>query len=119
MGQAFRIEDLDLACNTMLLDRGFRKGVDALQGSLRSIRLSFCRKLTTGCLTALEGCRNLVRIDLSHLDWLNDSALATLVAVCPQLKEVQLSWCNNVTPDALHYLSKLARLQRLGLGIWR
>ena len=101
----------------MLLDAGFVRGMRAVGGSLRELRLSFCHRLTPSGLVGLQHCRSLIHVDLSHLSWLSDTALATVVGVCPQIVSLRLAWCDKITVEALPFVAKLTSLRLLDLAM--
>ena len=69
-----------------------------------------CRRLVS---RLAFDCARLESISLYKCSYVEDSYVATLVASCPQLKSVNLSFCQGITDDSATELSKLKHLQHV------
>lgn len=66
--------------------------------SLRSLDVSYCRKLTDMGLSAVaEGCPDLRALRLPGCRFVTDEALLALSVNCPYLEELALQGCSNIT----------------------
>lgn len=77
---------------------------------LRSLDVSYCRKLTDKGLSAIaEGCSDLHVLRLSGCRFVTDKALLALSVDCPYLEELGLQGCSNITDTGLISLANGCR----------
>lgn len=70
--------------------------------SLRSLDVSYCRKITDKGLSAIaEGCSDLHVLHLPGCRFVTDKALLTLSINCPYVEELGLQGCSNITDTGL------------------
>jgi F-box and leucine-rich repeat protein GRR1 len=82
--------------------------------NLRSVDLAFCRHLTDMAVFELAGLDSLRRLSLVRVHKLTDIALFSLAEHAPSLERLHLSYCDNISLDAVHLmLKKLGKLQHL------
>lgn len=78
--------------------------------SLRSLDVSYCRKLTDKGLSAIaDGCSDLHVLRLSGCRFVTDKALLALSVNCPYLEELGLQGCSNITDTGLISLANGCR----------
>lgn len=67
-------------------------------------------------ITLSQSCGSYVtKLDLSHLQGLTDTQLASLIQACPNLQTLNLTRCYQITDQGLASLSQLKQLQTLHL----
>jgi Leucine-rich repeat (LRR) protein len=81
---------------------------------LRTLQVSDCRGLDDETVRALVGLQHLETLDIVN-SAITDAAVETIATAFPGLVDLDLSSNANVTGQALKWISRLEKLQRLGL----
>ncbi|XP_055876177.1 F-box/LRR-repeat protein 2-like [Biomphalaria glabrata] len=71
---------------------------------LTQLHLKGCKQVTDAAICYLSGCCPLTSMCLSGLHALTDKSIFCLASSCPQLEEIYLNGCANISPVAVQYL---------------
>ncbi|KAH9520358.1 hypothetical protein Btru_060591 [Bulinus truncatus] len=71
---------------------------------LSQLNLKGCKQVTDAAICYLSGCCPLKSMCVSGLHALTDKSIFCLASSCPQLEEIYLNGCANISPVAVQYL---------------
>lgn len=84
---------------------------------LRSLSLHGCAQLTTiGITITAAECSALEALDLSDIPHTGSSAINNMCVYATNLKQLNLSHCRSINPDAMARLARCSRLEKLDLS---
>lgn len=83
---------------------------------LTELRLSHCSQITDECLCIISQMHCLEILDLGCCVQVTDDGIQTVVASCPNLQQVVISWCELLSDRSLKAISSLRNLKLLDIS---
>jgi hypothetical protein len=83
---------------------------------LKTLTLNRCKWVTARVLESLPFLPTLMELDLSGCPRVDDAAIATVVARCPELESLDLTCCRRLSEKCAGSLARLCKLRKLILN---